>query len=210
MGTYYVGLAAAWVRGARPDLARESDTATVEAALAAGVRIQRFKQTAALPRVRRVLGILKGFAPRTLLDVGSGRGVFLWPLLDELPQVAVTAVDVLPHRVADIEAVRRGGVERVRAMVGDVTRLDLPERSFDVVTVLEVLEHLGDPGAAASAVVRMARTAVIATVPSRADENPEHINLFDRRSLTTLFSAAGARRVRFESVLNHLVVVAQP
>jgi len=207
---YYIALAAAWVRGAHSRLARATDDATVEAALAAGLRIHRFKNTGPLSRVRCVLGILKGFAPRTLLDVGSGRGAFLWPLLDGLPNVTVTAVDVLSHRVADIEAVRRGGVERVSAVVGDVTRLDFPEHSFDVVTILEVLEHLADPAAAALAVVRMARTAVVATVPSKADGNPEHVHLFERPTLTALFSAAGARRVRCESVLNHLVVVAQP
>jgi hypothetical protein len=32
-----------------------------------------------LPRVRKVLGVLRGVHPANLLDVGSGRGAFLWP-----------------------------------------------------------------------------------------------------------------------------------
>jgi 2-polyprenyl-3-methyl-5-hydroxy-6-metoxy-1,4-benzoquinol methylase len=207
-GRYYVDLAAAWVRGTRPDLAGATDAATLDAAVAAGLRVHRFKQTETLPRVRRVLGILKSFAPHTVLDVGSGRGAFLWPLLDTMPHVSVTAVDLLAHRVADIEAVRRGGVDRVRAILADVIALTFPDRSFDVVTILEVLEHVSDPAKTASAVVRMADRAVVATVPSKKDDNPEHVRLFDRRSLLALFSSAGARRVQVDGVLDHFVVVA--
>lgn len=207
-GRYYVDLAAAWVRGTRPDLAGATDAATLDAAVAAGLRVHRFKQTETLPRVRRVLGILKSFAPHTVLDVGSGRGAFLWPLLDAMPHVSVTAVDLLAHRVADIEAVRRGGVDRVRAILADVIALTFPDRSFDVVTILEVLEHVSDPAKTASAVVRMADRAVVATVPSKKDDNPEHVRLFDRRSLLALFSSAGARRVQVDGVLDHFVVVA--
>lgn len=47
-----------------------------------------FKRTAALPRVRKVLGILHGLGPESVLDVGSGRGVFLCPLLDGIPLAA--------------------------------------------------------------------------------------------------------------------------
>ena len=54
---------------------RYRDLVTVlELARERKLRLHRFKRTAGLPRVRRVLGALKGFAPETLLDVGSGRG----------------------------------------------------------------------------------------------------------------------------------------
>ncbi len=49
------------------------------------LRLHRFKKSMELPRVRKVLGILKGIQPQNLLDIGSGRGVFLWPLLNEFP-----------------------------------------------------------------------------------------------------------------------------
>ena len=41
----------------------------------------------------RVLGTLRGIAPTHLLDIGTGRGVFLWPLLDAFPSLMVTAVE---------------------------------------------------------------------------------------------------------------------
>ena len=207
---YYTELAAAYVRGVRPELAGSDDAGTLEAAARAGLRLHRFKRTAGLPRVRRVLGALKGFAPASLLDIGSGRGAFLWPLLDELPDLRVTAVDLLPYRVRDIAAVRRGGVDRLEAVVARGEALPWAGARFDAVTVLEVLEHVADPGRVASEALRVAGAVVLATVPSREDDNPEHIRCFTGDTLTALFAERGASNVRIEYVLNHIVAVVTP
>ncbi|HET8843519.1 MAG TPA: hypothetical protein VFN35_18800, partial [Ktedonobacteraceae bacterium] len=74
------------------------------------LRLHRFKRSMALPRVQKVLGILRGLQPANLLDIGSGRGVFLWPLLDTFPYLPITCLDLLEYRVNDILAVRDGGV----------------------------------------------------------------------------------------------------
>ena len=169
--------------------------------------LHRFKRTGGLPRVQQVIGTLKGLAPESLLDIGTGRGVFLWPLLDALPELRVTAIDRLTGRVADIQCVRRGGISRLSSARMDVTRLALADGSFDVVTVLEVLEHLPNPHDAAREVLRVARRAVVASVPSKEDDNPEHIQLFDKDSLEALFLDAGARRVSIRYVLNHILAV---
>lgn len=207
---YYRAFALAYVRGVRPELVDAGEERLLEVAKRDGLRLHRFKRTAGLPRVRKVIGALKGFRPSTLLDVGSGRGAFLWPLLDELPEVRVTAIDLLPHRVEDIEAVRRGGVDRVEATLCSAAELSWPDDAFDAVTVLEVLEHVEDPAAVADQVLRVARRAVIATVPAKEDNNPEHIRLFTRESLASLFRDAGAGDVRIEHVLNHMVAVVRP
>jgi ubiquinone/menaquinone biosynthesis C-methylase UbiE len=158
--------------------------------------------------VRRVLGALRALAPASLLDVGTGRGVFLWPLLDAMPEVEVLAIDRLAHRVADLDAVARGGLSRLRAARMDATSLALRDEAMDVVTVLEVLEHIPESEAAAREAMRVARRAVVATVPSHEDDNPEHIHLFDRARLEGMFRAGGARRVTVEQVRGHIVVVA--
>lgn len=122
--SHYRWLAVAYVRGALGDaVATMDDDAAVRAAEAAGHKLHRFKRSAELPRVRAMLGTLRGLAPETLLDVGSGRGVFLWPMLDGLPEVRVTSIDVLDERARQIAAVARGGVARLRAVRMDGARL---------------------------------------------------------------------------------------
>ncbi|HEV2861509.1 MAG TPA: class I SAM-dependent methyltransferase [Pyrinomonadaceae bacterium] len=208
---YFTRLAAAFVRGRLGETRARglSDAELIAAGLAAGLRLHKFKRNAELPRVRRVIGILRGLAPATLLDVGSGRGTFLWPLLDAFPDLGVTAVDTDPRRVADINAVREGGVANLRAVCGDAAALEAEDKSADVVTALEVLEHLPSPQRAAAEAVRVARGHVVASVPSKEDDNPEHIQLFDRRGFESLFLGAGARGVKVDFVLNHMIAVAR-
>jgi len=206
---YYVELALAFVRGRRPDLAeRVSDpVALLGLARDEGLSLHKFKRNATLPRVGKVLGILRGLMPSELLDVGSGRGVFLWPLLDELPWLSVSALDADPIRVRDLQAVRAGGIERLRALRGDACALPLRDDEVAVATVLEVLEHLPSPQEAAEELVRVARNFVVASVPSKPDDNPQHIQLFTPDSLREMFMRAGARRVQIEHVPGHLIAV---
>jgi len=207
---YYRRLAQAYIRGSCPDLDAPDDDALWAAAQARGLRLHRFKRNSELPRVRRVLSALKGFAPRSLLDIGSGRGTFLWPLLDEFPELTVVAIDKLEHRVADLEAVARGGVDRLQARRSDAGALPFDDDTFDAATVLEVLEHVEDPAPVATELLRVASTVVVATVPSKPDDNPEHIRLFRPETLRALFIDAGARSAQVSQVRDHLVAVVQP
>jgi len=206
---YYLELAAALVRHRLPELADLPLAELFRRGLEAGLRLHHFKRTAGLPRVCKVLGILRGLAPADLLDVGSGRGVFLWPLVDSFPGLRVLSIDRKSVNVADVHAVDAGGVERLRGAVMDFHRLGLADDCVDVVTFLEVLEHLPQPQRAVAEAVRVARRFVVVSVPSHEDENPEHIHLFTRNSLIELFAAVGVRRLSFDAVLNHLIVVAR-
>jgi SAM-dependent methyltransferase len=204
---FYLESAAAFVRSTLADTPPGSPTELIQAGLCAGIRLHRFKRTSDLPRVRRVLGILRGLGPESLLDIGSGRGVFLWPLLDAFPFLPILAVDRSAHRVAHLQAVAAGGVARLAPLVADVHRLALADDSVDVVTFLEVLEHLERPAAALAEALRVARRFVVISVPSKEDDNPEHIHLFTRAALQEMALGAGASRVSFDGVLNHLISV---
>ena len=222
---YYQPLAAAYIRGKLPrevykeypglftsKLDELNDTELeqlVGLAEAHALRIHRFKRSMQLPRVQKVLGILKSLQPANLLDIGTGRGVFLWPLLDALPDLSVTCVDSLDYRAADLLAMHQGGLTRLEAMHGDATALPFASRSFDIVTMLEVLEHIPETHKALSEVCRVAQRCIIFSVPSKADNNPEHIHLFTQDRLRLLLAEHTIKHVHFEYVLNHMIVIAR-
>lgn len=97
-----------------------------------------------LPRVRQVMGFLRSVQPESLVDVGSGRGVFLFPFLSEFSQASVTSLDILEHRVEFLRYITSGGISRLTPIQADICQKPLPENSSDVVTMLEVLERIPD------------------------------------------------------------------
>jgi 2-polyprenyl-3-methyl-5-hydroxy-6-metoxy-1,4-benzoquinol methylase len=168
-----------------------------------------FKRHEALPRVKVAMGFLRGIQPESLLDVGSGRGVFLFPFMREFPRVPVTSLDILEKRVALLNAIHDGGVENLTALNASICDWDAPDGSFDVITLLEVLEHIPEVQAAVRNAVRLARRYVVVTVPSKPDDNPEHIHLLTKPVLTALFHDAGCENLRFDGVPGHLFMVAK-
>jgi ubiquinone/menaquinone biosynthesis C-methylase UbiE len=204
---YYSNLAAAFVQGKLGMMPQFSVDEIIHTGLDAGLRLHKFKRNAELARVKKALGILRGLAVESLLDVGSGRGTFLFPLLDEFPDLAITAIDVSEQRAKDLNALRQGGLENFTAVRANVMQLGFENKSFDVVTLLEVMEHLAAPEKAAAEALRVARHFVILSVPSKEDDNPEHLHLFDAKRIETIFVSAGAKRIKFDYVLNHIIAV---
>src|SRR5260370_634812 len=127
---YYTELAVAFVRGKLQDTARLSPAELIEKGLKAGLRLHKFKSNTELPRVKHVLGMLRGFCPSSILDIGSGRGTFLWPLLAEFPQPETTSIDTKSLRVQDIDAVRTGGIKNLSAARMDASHLGFVDKSF--------------------------------------------------------------------------------
>lgn len=201
MERYYQELLLAFVRGRL-----DNPSATVDDGLSAGLRLHRFK-VKPLDRVQRVIGILHGLAPQRLLDVGSGRGTFLWPLLDSFPELPVTSIEMSDQRASDLAAVQRGGLTRLSVARMNAEKMAFATRSFDVVTMLEVLEHMVDPLAALRCAVEAAQRFVVLSVPSVPDDNPEHLHLFSPQQLRDMAEQAGAVRTTIEHVLNHRIAV---
>ncbi len=223
---YDMRTAAAWILGhARitgvPALPQELQALTagectpeeldvvVRAGRDAGLKLYPFKRsTKTLPRVRRTMGFLRSLSFESMLDVGSGRGVFLIPFMREFPWVSVTALDLLEKRIDFLSDLADGGFPQLRVECLDVCEQPFPDDSFDVVTMLEVLEHIQQVDRAVMAAVRMARQHVVVSVPSKPDDNPEHIHLLTKECLTELFGAAGCMRLNFDGVEGHLFMVA--
>lgn len=174
------------------------------------VKMHYFKVKEDLPRVQVVLGFLQGIVSagqcQSLLDVGSGRGVFLFPLLREFPNLEVTCLDILSHRVELLQCLHDGGISNLHPIHEDICTWDVPDKSFDVVTMLEVMEHIPDTEAVVRNATRLARNYVIVSVPSKPDDNPEHIHLFTYEDLKSLFLQHGCKKVKFMLVTNHTVM----
>jgi ubiquinone/menaquinone biosynthesis C-methylase UbiE len=172
-----------------------------------------FKVKDDLPRVQAVLGFLQGIVPagqcRTLLDVGSGRGVFLFPLLRDFPDLEVTSLDILPHRVEMLQCLHDGGIGNLHPVLADICHWNAPDNAFDVVTMLEVMEHIPDTERVVRNAIRLAQNYILVSVPSKPDDNPEHIHLFSNDDLQRLFLENGCSKVKFMSVTNHIVMVAR-
>ena len=222
---YDIQTAAAWILGhARrtgipqlPDelLLKTADecekdelTQIVLAGIGAELKLYPFKSsTQTLARTQRTLGFLHSIPFETMLDVGSGRGVFLIPFMKEFPWVQVTSIDLLEKRVVFLNELADGGFGQLHAVQKNICDQPFPEKSFDVVSMLEVLEHIPEVEKAILAAVKMAKQYVVVTVPSKPDSNPEHIHLLTKDKLTQMFGSAGCTRLHFDGVEGHLFMV---
>ena len=173
------------------------------------LKLYYFKEKEDLPRVSIVLGFLKGIYPSSLLDVGSGRGVFLFPLLREFSYVNATTIDILDKRVELLKYIKDGGITNLNVLKEDICTFDIEDNSFEVVTLLEVLEHIPNVEQAVKNASRIASKYVIVTVPSKEDDNPEHIHLLTKDKLTKLFNDAGITNLKFGGVNGHLFMIAK-
>jgi 2-polyprenyl-3-methyl-5-hydroxy-6-metoxy-1,4-benzoquinol methylase len=191
-------------------LAEKECDEILEKAEISGIKLYHFKATHNdMPRVKKVLGFLRGIYFESLLDVGSGRGVFLIPFMENFPYVNVTSLDILDKRVEMLENISNGGVSSLNVINADICNQPFADNSFDVVTMLEVLEHIPDAEAAIRAAVKMARSYVVVTVPSKEDDNPEHIHLLTQSKLTEYFGKAGVTKLSFDGVPGHLFMIAK-
>ncbi len=173
------------------------------------LKLYYFKDKEDLARVKIVLGFLKSICPNTLLDVGSGRGVFLFPLLRDFPDIHVTSIDILDKRIELLNCIQLGGLSQLNPVLANVCDVAFADDSFDVVTMLEVLEHIPNVKKAVQNAVRMAKNFIVVTVPSKEDDNPEHIHLLTKDILTNLFYECGVTNLKFGGVNGHLFLVAK-
>lgn len=95
-----------------------------------------------------------------ILEVGTGEGHIAVRVRERYPAAFVVGVD-LPDGVlaAQWRARELAGV----FAFGD--RLPFPDRSFDLVLAIEVLEHVPEPDTVLAEIARVARADVVLTVP---------------------------------------------
>ena len=129
-----------------------------------------------LARFSAIAPLVEEAGPGELLDVGSGsEGVAGWIG----PQWRVTAVDESFDYIGAMSG--PAGAPR-RAVVADARALPFPDRSFDVVLALDVLEHIppGDRPRTLAELVRTARRRVIVAGPAGAEAHAADMRLAGR------------------------------
>jgi SAM-dependent methyltransferase len=110
-------------------------------------------------RFFRALGEMLGsVGARSILDAGCGEG----EILGRLQVTQAFGVDIDIERVS----VAQGRISGGGLGVSDVHRLPFPSESFDLVLMLEVFEHVGDPQEALAEVARVSGQYLLASVPN--------------------------------------------
>jgi SAM-dependent methyltransferase len=97
---------------------------------------------------------------RSLLDAGCGNGVFANRLSRARPDLQVSAMDRSQAALAHVTTDK---------FAGDLVAIPRPDRSFDVVSCLQVLEHVMQPqyGTALAELARISRRWLLIGVPFR-------------------------------------------
>ena len=98
----------------------------------------------------------------SLLEVGCGAGFSSQRLLSWLPASGSFLGSDVGQTLLDKAACRNPGASFVRQSVYE---LAAPDKSVDIIVMLEVLEHLDDPRRALAELRRVARQAVILSTP---------------------------------------------
>jgi 2-polyprenyl-3-methyl-5-hydroxy-6-metoxy-1,4-benzoquinol methylase len=101
-------------------------------------------------------------SPSSVLDLGCGEGYVLEALVDAGIDAELTGIDRSSTAVAD--ARRRLG-ERAQIIERDVTIADPTPQKYDLVMMLEVLEHLDDVDEALRLLAELTNVYVLVSVP---------------------------------------------
>lgn len=140
--------------------------------------------------ISRILSERVGLIGTRILDVGCGAGLTMRRLADAGALVEGIEVDPAFERASVVEP----GVIRY----GDILMLDI-ERRYDVVLMLDVLEHIEDEGAALARVIEILEPGglFVLTVPayqwlwSHHDEMNKHHRRYTARSVSRVLGQAG-------------------
>lgn len=109
----------------------------------------------------KITGIVSRLNPASILDAGCGEGFVADIFFKAMPAVEITGFDVLEDSVK-LAQIRN---PRGTFAVGDIYNIAHPDNSFDVVCCFEVMEHLHQPDRALAEMARVARKAVVLSVP---------------------------------------------
>lgn len=165
------------------------------------------------PVVRRLMGgferaldeLFDRAQPTSLLDVGCGEGLLVHRWAQRLGQKRVVGIDLEEESIQAGWAERQAPNLEYRVMQAD--SLPFAANEFDLVSAIEVLEHLPDPERTLSEMARCAERHLLVSVPHeplwralnlargayvrQLGDTPGHLNHWSKRSFMRLLSRHG-------------------
>ena len=190
-----------WAERWAPERAREHYEAYYQPEAIVFDALTGRRYEALLGRLASLTGVGK------LLDVGCGAGHLV--AVAEARGWDVTALEISASGLACVQALKRAQGLRCRILEEELTQADLPAGALDVVTMIEVLEHVEDPIALLRECVRVLRPGgcLYLTTPNYDSLSrrllgsrwrviaDEHRCLFSPRALHSLLERVGLRCV---------------
>lgn len=143
--------------------------------------------------------------PRSLLDVGCGEGVLVHEWATQMDSRRVVGIDLEEPSIQAGWAARQA--PNLQYMVMRAENLPFAKDEFDLVSAIEVLEHVPDPEHTLSEMTRCAQRRLLVSVPREPlwrllnmargaywpalGNTPGHLNHWSRRSFIALLSRYG-------------------
>jgi ubiquinone/menaquinone biosynthesis C-methylase UbiE len=146
------------------------------------------------PRIIKSVGMILNVWPDSLLDIGVGKGYMLWQLIEKMPDLKISCIDISTARIDRIESVfKAANILNASALTMDAEYLEFPDNSFCMVSLFELLEHVSNPEKALKEALRVADKCLAFSFPCKPDNNKEHIHFFDKDRLFKLLESCGIK-----------------
>jgi ubiquinone/menaquinone biosynthesis C-methylase UbiE len=149
---------------------------------------QKYKTQKALSRslignlLTKIVVLVEKKQPKNILDVGCGKGLVVSFLKRHLEKSSVEQMDFWGFDISSENIqVAKKVFGNEKAFIADVYGIDLPERSFDLVLALEILEHLEKPQKALKQLQKITKRNILLSVPLEPYFGLS--NLFFRRNM---------------------------
>lgn len=130
-------------------------------------------------RTKRFLEAIKGLSSPRILEVGMGQGQFLKKIARARPNAKLYGLDI---STAAIASVKKEDSLKGEFVVGDAQALPFSENFFDVVVIMDLLEHVQDPQKVILEVKRVLRPGGVFHFYVPCEGQPFTLDWFLRRT----------------------------